>query len=123
MLKKIDHLVITTSAIKKCLAFYESLGFTAQNQGERYALFAGDFKINVHLKGQELAPHAQNIQPGSADLCFEITDDLAEFKSALEAKGLGIALGIVDRAGARGKMRSLYLRDPDGNLVEFCNYE
>lgn len=80
MIKKIDHLVITTNKPKSCLDFYEKLGFVAKHTNNRYELFAGDFKINVHIKGSELCPHAQNVQTGSADMCFEINDDLDSFK-------------------------------------------
>lgn len=123
MIKKVDHIVITTADIKKCLGFYEKLGFSADNAGERYQLFAGDFKINVHILGKELSPHAQNIKIGSADLCFEISGGIEKYKKDLENNGLQIELGVVQRNGTRGAMNSIYLRDPDGNLVEFCSYE
>lgn len=123
MIQKIDHIVITTSQPQACLAFYEKLGFTLQDAGGRYELLAGDFKINVHIRGKELSPHAAIVQPGSADLCFEITDNLAAFKTDLEFKGLSVELGILPRTGVRGSMNSIYLRDPDGNLVEFSCYE
>lgn len=123
MIKKIDHIVITTSDIKACIGFYTCLGFSSQNPGGRYELFAGDFKINVHIKNQELSPHAQYVQTGSADLCFEIIGDIDHFKAALLEKGLVIELGVVKRIGVNGNMRSIYLRDPDGNLIEFCSYE
>lgn len=123
MIKKIDHLVITTLQPSACLEFYEKLGFTSRDAGGRYELFSGDFKINVHVRGSELLPHAENVQPGSADLCFETEESLAEVKAELEDKGLEIELGIVGRTGVRGSMNSVYLRDPDGNLVEICCYE
>ncbi len=122
MICKLDHLVITTAKPEECLAFYKKLGFTSKDAGGRYELYAGDFKINVHIKGRELSPHAGQVQPGSADLCFEIDSDLSAYKMALEEKGLAIELGIVERTGVRGKMKSIYLRDPDANLVEFCRY-
>lgn len=122
MICKIDHLVITTPQPKACLAFYEKLGFTPRDAGGRYELHAGDFKINVHILGSELQPHAGRVQPGSADLCFEVEGDLEAFKADIEAKGLCVALGIVERNGVKGPMRSLYLQDPDDNLVEFCCY-
>lgn len=123
MIKKIDHLVITTSSPEACLDFYKKLGFKVCDPVNRYELFAGDFKINIHIKDHELKPHAENVQMGSADLCFEISDNLEEFRSRLEKNGLEIILGIVGRNGVNGEMRSIYLRDPDGNLVEFCSYE
>lgn len=123
MIKKIDHIVITTAQPKACLDFYRALGFDARDAGGRFELFAGDFKINVHLLGHELSPRAENVCPGSADLCFEVSGSLNSYKNQLESQGLIIELGIVTRTGARGMMHSIYLRDPDGNLVEFCGYE
>ena len=123
MIKKLDHLVITTDNIDKCLEFYEKLGFVSKVQGARYELYAGDFKINVHSKGKELQPHARNVQMGSADLCFEIDSCITQLKEELQEKGLEIELGIVERNGVKGPMKSIYLRDPDGSLIEFCMYE
>lgn len=122
MIQKIDHIVITTAVPEACLAFYQRLGFEARDAGGRYELFAGDFKINVHFIGRELSPHAGKVQTGSADLCFEITGSLEAFQAELESRGLMIELGIVTRTGVKGPMRSLYLRDPDENLLEFCCY-
>lgn len=123
MIQKLDHLVITTSEMERCIAFYEKVGFTAKAAGERVELFAGDFKINVHYKGRELSPHARNVQTGSADLCFQLSVSLDCFLAAVIDQGLTAELGPVDRTGVRGPMRSVYLRDPDGNLVEFCSYQ
>ncbi len=122
MINKIDHVVITTAYINACLEFYKTIGFDARIDGERYELYAGDFKINVHIKGRELSPHATNVQTGSADLCFSISGDIADFKRELQAKGLRIILGVISRKGVDGDMKSIYLRDPDGNLVELCSY-
>lgn len=123
MIKKIDHIVITTADMNRCIAFYEKLGFTAKNSNERYELFSGDFKINVHFLGRELSPHAVNVQTGSADVCFEISSDFSRFKKGLEEKGIELETDIVERVGVKGKMKSIYLRDTDGNLLEFCGYE
>ncbi|MEG1931388.1 MAG: VOC family protein [Anaerovorax sp.] len=123
MICKVDHMVITTANLPACIAFYQALGFRAQDTGGRWALFSGDFKINIHLKGHELVPKAKNVQTGSADFCFEIDGDLALFRNTLIELGIPIELGIVTRHGVRGEMRSLYLRDPDGNLIELCSYE
>ncbi len=122
MIKKLDHLVITTGDINACLDFYTALGFNTKSADGRYELFAGDFKINVHVLGRELTPHAGNVQTGSADFCMEIEGDISAFKSQIEANGVETELGVVARTGVRGKMNSIYLRDPDGNLVEFCSY-
>ncbi|MEG0167188.1 MAG: VOC family protein [Ruthenibacterium sp.] len=123
MISKIDHLVLTTANADACIAFYEKLGFRAQQTDGRLALFAGDFKINIHVKGHELEPKARHVQPGSADLCFEVSQDLAMCRAILREKGLALELDDVPRVGVHGKMRSLYLRDPDENLIELCHYE
>lgn len=123
MIKKIDHVVITTVNPSLCMDFYRKLGFEAKDAGGRYELFAGDFKINVHIKDHELSPHAQNIQSGSADLCFEIDGSILLFQENLEKMGLNILSGVVKRNGVKGAMLSVYLRDPDGNLLEFSSYE
>ena len=77
----------------------------------------------MHLLGHELEPKARAVQPGSADVCFEIQGSIEDCRDELESRGLTIELGIVERHGVRGAMRSVYLRDPDGNLVELCSYE
>lgn len=122
MIKKIDHLVITSKDIEATLAFYQELGFTPRIQRNRHELHANNFKINVHTLGKELSPHAQNVQTGSSDFCFEIEGNLKEFRQQLLNRGLSIELGIVERQGALGTMQSIYLRDPDGNLVEIGSY-
>lgn len=123
MIKKLDHLVITTEDFTACAEFYKVLGFTVKNAGSRLELFAGDFKINVHLKGQELEPKAEYVQTGSADLCFEIDEEAEDCMSGLIQKGIQVELGPVIRHGVRGEMHSIYLRDPDKNLIELCCYE
>ena len=123
MIKKIDHVVITTTAIDECVAFYKLLGFDACDRGARWELFAGDFKINVHILGHELEPKAARVQPGSTDMCFELAVPLEDYCEHLSVSGVDVELGIVERHGVRGAMRSVHVRDPDGNLVEFCSYE
>lgn len=121
MINAIDHLVITTADPQPCLAFYQSIGFSAKNADGRYELYAGNFKINVHVLGKELLPHAKHVQPGSADLCFTV-NSVDAFAAMLAERHISIELGIVPRNGTSGPMRSVYLRDPDGNLLEFCSY-
>lgn len=122
MIKKIDHLVITTQDVERCKKFYTALGFCWQEGGGRYELFAGDFKINVHVIGSELKPNAKNAAAGSSDVCFEIEGNLETVKLDLAQKGIHTELGIVERTGAKGKMLSVYLRDYDGNLIELSSY-
>ncbi len=122
MIQKVDHFVITASDIASTIHFYETIGFTAKDKGNRYELHAGDFKINVHLLGKELSPHAKNVQTGSGDFCFEMAGNIEVFCKTLQQNGIKIELGIVERHGVRGPMKSIYLRDPDGNLVEISSY-
>lgn len=122
MIKKVDHFVITTNRLQECLNFYGIIGFQTLDQGACWVLKAGDFKINVHIRGKELLPNAQTVQCGSADFCLEIDEQLDCVISDLREKGVAIELGIVTRHGVKGVMDSIYLRDPDGNLIELCHY-
>ena len=115
----LDHLVLTVGDIDATVAFYERLGMRAVTFGEgRLALHFGNQKINLHLAGAEFEPHARHPLRGSADLCFLVDGSLDEVALALAAGGVPIELGPVAREGAAGALESLYVRDPDGNLVE-----
>jgi catechol 2,3-dioxygenase-like lactoylglutathione lyase family enzyme len=121
-IKRIDHLVITTALPEKCIAFYSALGFEPKIAAGKIELFSNDFKINVHIKGKELNPHARHAAPGSADLCFEICGNLDDVAAEIRNKGIEIKLEKSTRTGAFGNMASIYLRDPDGNLIELSQY-
>jgi catechol 2,3-dioxygenase-like lactoylglutathione lyase family enzyme len=115
----LDHLVLTVADIGATVAFYERLGMRVETFGEgRLALHFGDQKINLHRAGAEFEPHAVHPVPGSADLCFLIEGALGDVALALDDAGIAIELGPVERAGGAGALESLYVRDPDGNLVE-----
>jgi catechol 2,3-dioxygenase-like lactoylglutathione lyase family enzyme len=115
----LDHLVLTVASIAATAEFYERLGMRAETFGDgRHALRFGAQKINLHEAGSEFTPHAARPAPGSADLCFLIDGSLAEVARVLAAAGVAIELGPVEREGAVGALESLYVRDPDGNLVE-----
>ena len=122
MIRRIDHFVLTTSDLARCRAFYEAFGLSFIENDGRYELRGPDFKINVHLAGQELTPHAAHPLPGSADFCFEVAALLSEARAAADAHGFEYVLREAHKTGFHGKMTSVYLRDPDGNLVEFCAY-
>jgi catechol 2,3-dioxygenase-like lactoylglutathione lyase family enzyme len=118
-IRSLDHLVLTVTDLEATVAFYERLGMRLETFGDgRVALRFGTQKLNLHAAGAEIAPHAQPPTPGSADLCFLVEGPLENVASELAASGLPIELGPVERTGAQGRIRSVYLRDPDGNLVE-----
>ena len=119
----LDHLVLTVANIDATVAFYTSaLGMELVTFDGRKALRFGEQKINLHLAGNEFEPKAAHPTPGSADLCFITKTSLEGVISHLISKGYVIELGPVERTGAVGRMRSIYLRDPDSNLIEISNY-
>ncbi len=87
----------------------------------RHAMRFGDQKINLHQRGQEVVPHARTPEPGSADLCFLVQANTAEVVRHLAECGVDIETGPVRRSGATGPIESIYVRDPDGNLVEIAH--
>ncbi|MCF0253420.1 MAG: VOC family protein [Duodenibacillus sp.] len=119
----LDHLVLTVEDIDAAVAFYEgALGMEAVTFGNgRTALRFGRQKINLHLAGHEIEPKARAAAPGTADLCFICATPVAEVLARLEALGIRPELGPVRRTGAEGPLTSVYLRDPDGNLIELSN--
>ncbi|MFI3174288.1 MAG: VOC family protein [Bacillota bacterium] len=123
MIQKIDHMVITTKNPAAIISFYETIGFLSREQNNRIELFVGDFKINVHTLGQELLPCAKNVQIGCNDFCFEVEERIEQVYDSLLENGVPLESEIVTRHGVRGQMKSIYLRDPDGNLIELSSYE
>ena len=118
-IRSLDHLVLTVSDIAATVRFYESLGMRKEVFDDgRVALRFGNQKLNLHEAGAEFTPHAANPAPGSADLCFLVTDDLDQVAKLLSERGIPVELGPVARTGATSALVSLYVRDPDGNLVE-----
>lgn len=119
-IKQLDHLVLTVRDLQASVFFYcEILGMRHEIFGtQRHALHFGSQKINLHLATQELTPHALHPQPGSADLCLLIQGDLESCLAELQAKNIVIESGPLLRTGAQGPIRSIYLRDPDQNLIE-----
>jgi catechol 2,3-dioxygenase-like lactoylglutathione lyase family enzyme len=115
----LDHLVLTVTDVEETVAFYERLGMRRETFGDgRIALRFGAQKLNLHRAGAEISPHAEHPTPGSADICFLVEGRLDDVADELTTLGVPIELGPVDRTGATGPIRSVYLRDPDGNLVE-----
>jgi catechol 2,3-dioxygenase-like lactoylglutathione lyase family enzyme len=117
----LDHLVLTVADPDATVAFYERLGMSREQFDDgRVALRFGDQKINLHRAGQPIQPHARRPTPGSADVCLLVEGTLDAVERELELAGVVFELGPVARTGALGPIRSLYLRDPDGNLVELA---
>lgn len=123
----LDHLVLTVASLPRTIAFYQRLGMrhevfspASAPDTQRHSLRFGPSKINLHQKGSEFDPKATNVQTGSADLCFVVEDDVRVVRERLQEAGLTILEGgeVVPRTGARGPIESVYLYDPDGNLVE-----
>jgi len=120
MIKSIDHIVITTANLERCLDFYTNvLGMQLEHFGSgRLALRFGDHKFNVHPPGFDAGIKARVPTPGSLDLCFLAGMPLEEVMTRLHAHGIPIEEGPIERTGARFAIRSVYVRDPDGNLIE-----
>ena len=122
-LKALDHLVLTTQNLDACLHFYiDILGMRHIEQNGRHALAFGYQKINIHTQKGEFQPAAAVPTYGSLDLCILTQTPLPQVRDALLEQGWPLLEGRVERTGALGKMDSLYLRDPDGNLVELSHY-
>lgn len=119
----LDHLVLTVRDLAATEDFYRRvLGMQAVSFGEgRKALAFGQQKINLHQAGREFEPKAERPTPGSADLCFIVATPLDEVVAHLERLGVTIVEGPVQRTGATGPIRSVYVRDPDFNLIELSN--
>ncbi|KIW35393.1 uncharacterized protein PV07_02091 [Cladophialophora immunda] len=129
--KSLDHLVLTVKDIDATIQFYQDVcgmrhtSFVAETDPSitRHALNFGTQKINLHECGKEFEPKAEIVQPGSGDLCFLVEEDVEGVLGRLKEKGITVLEGakVVERRGAQGKLRSVYLRDPDGNLIELSN--
>lgn len=122
MIRQLDHLVLTTRDRAAAIHFYsEVLGMELETFGAgRIAFKFGDQKINLHEYGKEFLPKAAIPMPGSLDLCFIASIPLEEVITRLQAAGLAIEEGPVERTGANWPIRSVYVRDPDLNLIEIC---
>jgi len=125
----LDHLVLTTEHEEACIQFYTKvLGMQLESfvggdpPVERRAFRFGNQKINLHLKGREFEPKAFHPTPGALDLCFIATVSIEEVQVRLEEFNVPIIEGPVQRTGATGKIQSVYVRDPDQNLIEISQY-
>ena len=124
LIESIDHFVITVADVEATLAFYESaLGLEIlRSPGLPAAIAFGSQKINVHQADHTFEPKASRPTAGAADFCLVAGRRLDEVAQRLRDRGVEIELGPVERWGARGKMSSIYFRDPDGNLIEVSEY-
>jgi len=122
---RLDHLVLTVADLERTCQFYtEVLGMELTTFGAgRKALVFGQQKINLHEAGKEFEPKARKPAPGSGDLCFISEVGLEQVMAHLKSCGVEIEQGPVQRTGATGPILSVYLRDPDGNLLEISNYQ
>ena len=120
MIKSLDHLVLTTRDAQACIDFYTRvLGMKLETFGEgRRALRFGEQKINLHDQATVTDGYAAHPTPGSLDVCFLADRPLDEVIAQLGATGIAIELGPINRTGARFPLRSVYVRDPDQNLIE-----
>ena|ERR1700675_1924061 len=128
MIDRVDHIVLTTRDKDACIRFYAGvLGMKLEkfrtSTEERLALKFGEQKINLHEWGSEFEPRAHVAVPGSLDLCFISGIPLDEVVKKLKAKSIAIIEGPVAKTGALGPMQSVYVRDPDLNLVEISVYD
>jgi catechol 2,3-dioxygenase-like lactoylglutathione lyase family enzyme len=120
----LDHLVLTVTDLDQAEGFYQRvLGMRpVTSRTGRRALEFGTSKINLHQAGKEIAPHAARPTPGSADLCLITTTPPGEVFAHLDVQHVPVEDGPVPRTGARGPITSIYIRDPDGNLIEIASY-
>ena len=121
--KELDHLVLTVKDIDKTTEFYTTvLGMKQVTFGKnRQALQFGTQKINLHQQNDEIEPHAIKPTPGSADLCFITNIPLEQVIDHVQSYGGAIIAGPAPKSGATGALQSIYLRDPDDNLIEISN--
>lgn len=122
-IKGIDHLVIPASDPDASVKFYTEILGMQLEKGNHLVLKFGNQKINLHRRKAEFLPAAANPAYGSADLCLLVEGGIEAVYEELQEKLVKVELGgVVERTGARGKIRSIYLRDPDGNLIELSSY-
>ena len=119
----LDHLVLTVSNIESTCHFYQTvLGFEIITfKDDRKALKFGNQKINLHQQGNEFEPKALQPTPGSADLCFISDTPISEVVAHLNQLNIQIEEGPIERTGAMHPILSVYIRDPDQNLIEISN--
>ena len=128
MIKSIDHIVLTARDTDKTIQFYCGvLGMTlerftpAGSSSERLAFCFGDQKINLHPASSPYVPHAQNPVSGAVDICFLSDITIDEWTKIFTKYSIPVEEGPTEKTGATGPLWSIYVRDPDGNLIEISN--
>ena len=128
-LEKIDHVVITVKNLKKTIDFYtnilgmklEEFSSSLDNKKIRYAVSFGSQKINIHEEKKPIKPNALNPSSGSMDICFISKNKINDWVHHLVKKGINNEIGPEKKTGALGPILSIYIRDPDFNLIEISN--
>ena len=128
-LEKIDHVVITVKNLNKTIDFYtnilgmklEEFSLSLDDNQIRYALSFGSQKINIHEEKKPIKPNALNPSSGSMDICFISKNKINDWVHNLKKKGIKIEIGPEKKTGALGPILSIYIRDPDFNLIEISN--
>lgn len=121
----IDHLVLYVADVEATCAFYADTLDVASVETSpkgRTSLSFGSTKLNLHPASEPYEPHAAAPTPGAADFCLVVDEPIEAVERRLAAADVAIVEGPADKRGARGPMDSIYVRDPDGNLVELANY-
>ena len=128
-LEKIDHVVITVKNLNKTIDFYtnilgmklEEFSSSLDNDQIRCAVSFGSQKINIHEEKKPIKPNALNPSSGSMDICFISKNKINNWVHHLLKKGINIEIGPEKKTGALGPILSIYIRDPDFNLIEISN--
>lgn len=122
-IETIDHIVLTVKDVDETCRFYsEILAMKVVTFGEgRKALTFGNQKFNLHEAGKEINPKSTHPTPGSVDICLLTKTPIEEVVQLLNEQSVSVEVGPVRRTGANGPIKSVYLRDPDGNLIEIAN--
>jgi len=125
IIDRLDHLVLTVADLDATCRFYETvLGMERRTFGDgRTALHFGQQKLNLHEAERPIDPNVRHAAPGSADLCFITEMPMAEVTAHLAVEGIALIAGPGERSGATGGLMSVYVYDPDENLVEIANLQ
>jgi len=120
----LDHFVLTVEDVDATCAFYEDLGAEVVTFGDgRTAIRVGAQKINLHPVDNDVENVAAAPTPGAGDFCVLTDEEIEAVERRLRDRGVELVAGPVERTGAAGTLTSVYIRDPDANLVEIATYD